>query len=718
MPSMGLWRPLHGPTLNALDAVRHIFLFLVLDIFVMREFLDRLYKNQSNIYKAFIYVAAIFFIVFFFPKGGKFKYEFQKGKPWQYENLYAPFDFSIKKTEEDIEKEKQQVRDAQIGYYTFDSSVVSKVRDDYAESFSKFMGDLDVGNSRMSRLRREGLEILETLYGKGVLDEKGRKGARDELYLVHNNEAQKTTFEKVVPLSGVSHAVDKELADRGLQEYSVAFDQLFSSIAEPNVYYDEELTDKELQEELSKISYTLGSVDEGKLIIAKGEVVEADNYMVLQSLQSEYESELWTSNNYGYILFGYTVLVALVLMMLLFFLKQYRNGIFEHNTKVTFIFFNIMLMVFITTLVVKFNGNYVFLVPLCLLPIILKTFFDARLGLFAHVLSVLILGFVVPNSFEYIFLQIIAGIVTILTVSEMHKRTNLFISVGQITLIYVLGYLAFHVIHEGNFDNISWTTLVVFLLNGIITLAFAQPLIYIYEKVFGLVSDVSLLELSDTNSKLLKELSNKAPGTFHHSLQVANLAEAAANEVGANAMLVRVGALYHDIGKMNHPTYFTENQVTNVNPHDDLDPHESAKIIIGHVIDGIELARKNNIPDRIIDFIRTHHGTSLVYYFYKKAMENDRGEVEEEDFRYPGPLPFSRETAILMMADSVEAASKSLKNPTYAIIDDFVDKIIGGQMKADQFLNANITFKEIQVVKKVLKQKLTNIYHLRVEYPE
>jgi putative nucleotidyltransferase with HDIG domain len=246
---------------------------------------------------------------------------------------------------------------------------------------------------------------------------------------------------------------------------------------------------------------------------------------------------------------------------------------------------------------------------------------------------------------------------------------------------------------------------------------FAQPLIYIYEKLFGLVSEVSLLELSDTNSKLLKELSNKAPGTFHHSLQVANLAEAAANEIGANAMLVRVGALYHDIGKMNHPTYFSENQITSVNPHHELDPLDSAKIILDHVTDGIEIAKKYNLPDRLIDFIRVHHGTTQVYYFYKKAQETDPN-IDISLFTYPGPLPFSKETAILMMADAVEAASKSLKNPTYLEIDAFVEKIITGQMQANQYVNANITFKDIELIKKVLKGKLTNIYHLRVTYPE
>jgi len=365
---------------------------------------------------------------------------------------------------------------------------------------------------------------------------------------------------------------------------------------------------------------------------------------------------------------------------------------------------------------VKHYEDFIYMVPLCILPLILKNFFDARLGLFVHVLTVLILGFIVPNSFEYIFLQIITGIVTILTASELYKRANLFISVGQITLIYIVGYFAFHAIHEGNMDNIEWILFGVFVLNGLLTL-FAQPLIYMFEKIFGLVSDVSLLELSDTNSKLLKELSDKAPGTFHHSLQVANLAEAAANEIGANAMLVRVGALYHDIGKMERPTYFTENQITNVNPHDDLPPKESTKIIIDHVINGIEIARKNKLPDRVIDFIRTHHGTTLVYYFYKKQQELEQ-DVDRSDFEYPGPIPFSKETAILMMSDAVEAASKSLKNPTFTIIDEFVEKIVKGQMQANQYLNANITLKEIEMVKKVLKQKLTNIYHLRVEYPE
>ena len=304
---------------------------------------------------------------------------------------------------------------------------------------------------------------------------------------------------------------------------------------------------------------------------------------ILSSLKKEFESKLWTQANYYWIVLGYTVLVSIALLMLLLFLRKYREEIFDNNNKVTFIFFNIVLMILIQTLVVKYNVDYLYVVPLSILPIILKAFFDARLGLFVHVLTVLLLGFIVPNSFEFIYLHIIAGIVTILTVSELYKRANLFISIGQITLIYMITYVAFSVIKEGNASEIKWEYLIMFASNGVLSFL-SLFFIYVYEKIFGLVSDVTLLELSNTNTKILRELNEKAPGTFQHSMQVANLAEAAANEIGANSMLVRTGALYHDIGKILNPIYFTENQSTGVNPHNDLSPVDSAKIITDHVI--------------------------------------------------------------------------------------------------------------------------------------
>ncbi|MET1260504.1 HDIG domain-containing metalloprotein [Flagellimonas sp. DF-77] len=679
----------------------------------MGNSLDNFYKNQSLIYKYFLYFVSIGLIVFFFPREGKFKYEFQKGKSWQYENLVAPFDFSIKKTETELAEERNSLTQNQQRYFDYDNGMQQAALARYATAF-----ETNFGNDRFNPAQQEvlydlGKALLDSVYANGIF---AADVPKRRITLVKDQEALSLRSQEVRDLEGAKAYVDAELRQRG--DYGVYRElaALVNNSLQTNTVFNKDLSDKALADELSSISFTRGEVEAGKLIIAKGAVVESEAFNILSSLKEEYESELWKGNNQYFILLGYALLVALVLIMLLLFLKKYRPSIYANNNKVTFIFVNILLMVFITTMVVKNDESYVYVVPLCVLPLILKNFFDARLGLFVHVLTILILGFVVPNSFEYVFLQIIAGIVTILTVSELYKRANLFISVGQITLIYIVGYFAFHVIQEGTIETIEWTTFGIFLLNGMITL-FAQPLIYMYEKIFGLVSDVSLLELSDTNSKLLKELANKAPGTFHHSLQVSNLAEAAANEIGANAMLVRVGALYHDIGKMTKPTFFTENQITNVNPHDDLPPKESAKIIIDHVIEGIELARKNGIPDRVIDFIRTHHGTSLVYYFYKKQQEADP-ETEDAPFRYPGPIPFSKETAILMMSDAVEAASKSLKEPTYPIIDNFVEKIVQGQMQANQFLNANITFQEIEAVKKVLKKKLTNIYHLRVEYPE
>ncbi|PCE62513.1 HD family phosphohydrolase [Sediminicola luteus] len=683
----------------------------------MTKFIDKVFKNQSLLYKALLYILSVVVIVMLFPRGGQFKYGFQKGKPWQHADYYAPFDFSAKKTEAEVEAERNAIKNDQDYFFSYDASVAQEVQNMYSAAFDAVFEQMDMGRRDRARVKNEGLVPLSELYEIGLLKEVPDRFGGKEVFVVKNHQAQKYEVENLPTLSTANRILSGFLTENGLSEYEEALQSVYFSILRPNLTLDEGLTQKALDEALNKVTLTTGMVDKGKLIIAKGEVVGEAEYRVLDSLKQEYVSEVWNDRNLYLIIGGYSLLVALVLLMLLLFLKNYKPDIFDNNTKVTFIFVNILLMVFLTTFMVTYNEAWIYAVPLCLLPLILKTFFDSRVAFYTHVLTVLILGFVVPDSFEYIFLQITAGIVTILSVGELYRRANLFISVGQVTGTYLLGYLAFHLIQEGQLENLDWILMATLCLNGLLTL-FALPLVYAYEKLFGLVSDATLLELSDTNSKLLKQLSNKAPGTFHHSLQVANLAEAAANEVNANSLLVRVGALYHDIGKMENPTFFTENQITNVNPHDELEPHESAQIIIGHVLQGIELGKKHKLPDRIIDFIRVHHGTSLVYYFFKKAQEALGDEVNEADFRYPGPKPFSKETAILMMADAVEAASKSLKDPNFNSINDFVERIIGGQMQAGQFLNANITFKEVEQVKKVLKRKLVNIYHLRVEYPE
>jgi len=681
----------------------------------MKNLLAFFSKNQSNIYKVFLFAISTLLIIYLLPKGGQFKYNFQKGKPWQYENLYAPFSFTIKKDGETLKNEEEAIRNAAIPYFDFNTETPSRAKDRFLELLeTSFVDSLYSSEKRV--VSTAGINLLNTIYETGVLD--GIHAYSDEklIYLKKGNELEEHRYGQLFQKENLEPLIRSEVANSQIQDTYSLVESIVNRVVVSNVSFNSQFTEEVTTGEIERINPNRGIVDKGSRIIAKGEVVEGNTYQILNSLKAEYQSQVWSESNYNWLVLGYALLVSLVFLMLLLFLKKYRFEIFENNTKVTFIFFNIVLLVFLTNLVVQLDAKYVYVVPLCILPLILKAFFDPRLGLFVHVLTLLLLGFMVPNSFEYLFLQIIAGVVTILTVSELYKRANLFISVGQITFVYIIGYFAFFIIQEGNIRLMEWETYGYFILCGLATL-FAHPLIYLYEKIFGLVSDVSLLELSDTNSKLLKELSNKAPGTFHHSLNVANLAEAAANEIGANAMLVRVGALYHDIGKMSGPTYFTENQANSINTLDELEPKESAKIIIDHVILGIEIARKNNLPDRVIDFIRTHHGTSLVYYFYKK--ENDRnGEANESDFRYPGPIPFSKETAILMMADSVEAASKSLKEPTATKIENFVENIINKQMEQGQFLNANITFKEIQLIKKVLKKKLNNIYHLRVEYPE
>tara|TARA_R110002073_G_scaffold72537_1_gene177141 strand:+ start:108066 stop:110123 length:2058 start_codon:yes stop_codon:yes gene_type:complete len=685
----------------------------------MKDFINRLYQNHALIYKVFLFVITTISIVYLFPKGGHFGLDVQKGRIWQSENLYAPFDFAIQKSSEEIDSEKSEINKNKKSYFSYNEGVKERVFSNFLAKVSTAIPDSLFKNYSKRRTVNFGQQLLEDIYTNGYIEKAPNTKIKNEdiIFLRIGNEVNRVIYDKLVLPLELNALVDAHFDTSAYQKFKPYFKALYTEVLEPNIYYDNDFSQKVLDDELNNISYTKGLVSQDERIISRGDVIEGKKYEILTSLKSEYQSQLWSKSNYNWIVFGYIVLIALALLMLLLFLQKYRPEVFEDNTKVTFIFFNILLMVFLVTVIIKYKVEYLYVVPLIILPIILKAFFDARLGLFTHVLTVLLLGFIVPNSFEFIFLQIIAGIVTILTVSELYKRANLFISISQITLVYMIAYLAFSIIQEGNASKLNWEYFGLFALNGVLSFL-SLFLILIYERTFGLVSDVSLLELSNTNSKLLRELAEKAPGTFQHSMQVANLAEACANEIGANAMLVRTGALYHDIGKMNNPMYFTENQTTSVNPHNELTPKDSADIIIDHVIGGIELAKKNGLPDRIIDFIRTHHGTSQVYYFYKQQLDATPNEVDIADFSYPGPIPFSKETAILMMSDASEAASKSIKEPTAQLIDNLIEKIVSGQMKNNQFMNADITFKEIETIKKVLKKKLHNIYHLRVEYPE
>lgn len=415
---------------------------------------------------------------------------------------------------------------------------------------------------------------------------------------------------------------------------------------------------------------------------------------------------------------GHFILVALAIGMLIMFLYLFRKDIYDDNSRIMLLMILILLIILVFLWARKINVFDMYLVPVCILPIIVRAFYDTRTALFTHIIALLIIGFEAPSGFEFMFIQTIAGMVAIFSILNMSRRSQFFISVLMIFLSYSISFIGVAILHEANFRSIDWTNLKWFLGNSIITL-FAFPLIFIFEKAFGFLSDVSLMELADSNSPLMRELSMKAPGTFQHSLQVANIAEAAIFHIGGNPLIVRAGAMYHDIGKIDFPMYFIENQNTLNNPHDDISFEESARIIKSHVIRGIEKAKKHGIPEQIIDFIRTHHGTVRLQYFYQSFLKNFPEQIPDEDlFRYQGPLPFSRESAVLMMADSVEAASRSLKNADAASISNLVDHVIDNQIEQKQFDNAPITLKDISELRKLFKKMLMSIYHVRIEYPK
>jgi putative nucleotidyltransferase with HDIG domain len=667
----------------------------------MKDKLNIVFKLQSQIYKFILFLFSVVLIVYLIPKNSKFQYEFEEGKPWKYETLLSPFDFSIEKSVTEIELEKLNVSNQSIRYFkkstiTSDSIINSIV--------------LNI-KEKIPYLYDEVIQRLDKVYFPGLVSDFVNFN-NDSVYITSSDSKFKTRFNELNKVDdfnfdSISYKTSTD---------SILFDSIIKFSLLPNLIFDELKTDLNKTSLLGKISFFKGFVNSGERIISRGEIVDSEKLSVLKSLKSKFESQIWSKSNYNWIIIGYSIIVGTILFFLLLFLRKNRLNIYLDNTKLTFIFLIILIFVTISIFVYKFQPFYIYVVPLCSIPLLIRAFFDSRLGLFVHVLTLLVLGFIVPDSFQFLFLHTIAGIITILTPSDLYQRANLFISVSIITGIYIISYFSITIIINGNISDVSLNIPLLFVFNGLATL-FVHPLIYIFEKIFGLVSDVSLLELTNTNSPLLKDLSEKAPGTFYHSLAVSNLAEAVAVQISANVMLVRVGALYHDIGKMKNPNYFIENQSSSFNPHDELEAIESSNIIKNHISIGIELAKKNQLPDRVIDFIRTHHGTSIIRFFYDKEMKNNTKAIVS-DFRYLGPKPFSKETAIVMMADSVEAASKSIKDPNVKLINDFVEKIIDKQIEDNQFIDSDITLKEIQIAKKIFKEKLNNIYHLRVEYPD
>ena len=701
----------------------------------MINFLSRIRNKDESNFRLFLFFFSLILILYLFPRQAKFKYEFTKGKPWLHETIIAPFDFSILKSEIDLDREKEIVKSQHLSIYNFNKNIFDIKAEDFINEFEEkwsetkgikkdlrftfnnlFKNKKKLLNNKKNNLASFGFNFLSEIYSVGVIQLNSSLDNQnyDRILLKTNLIAEKRDVNDFYTVNTAANKINL-ISKLTKEEYNFLVPLLLSSI-EQNILYDKYSSDELLSNELSNINPVRGLIVSGQIIINKGEIIDFEKYQILLSLKKKYEGKNWKKSSFLLVLLGQFILVGISLLILWLFLRQYRKKVLENTTKISMILFLIILMVFSSTMVLSFAPSWIYLIPFCISPIILKAFFDNRIALFVHLITILILGFIMPNGFEFVFLQFIAGIISILTVLKMYKRAQLFTSVIKIMGAYLLVYVALSITHAASFNEIEGVKLLQFTISGALTI-FAYPIVFLFEKLFSLVSDVSLLELTDTNSPLLRRLSDEAPGTFQHSLQVANLAEMGALEIGANALLIRAGAIYHDIGKLKNPLFFIENQSNKFNPHDEIEFDESAKIIIDHVLEGIEIAKDNNLPEELIDFIRTHHGTTTVEYFYKQFINNFPDESLDEDiFRYPGPKPFSKETAILMMADATEASARSLKNPTSENIDDLIESVINKQITNEQFVNADITLKEITQLKKLFKNKLVNIHHARIEY--
>ncbi len=694
----------------------------------MKRIIDFILSHLPVFYKVFLFLISIILILQLFPRQAGFQYEYQQARPWMYEDLLAPFDFAILKTEKELEQERKEVLSDFRYYFKIDYTVYDKklaeLCDDFETAWKRKYSTDEKFDKKKKHNSQVIFDILDHLYyERGIIfldDTLANKGPEYEINLREGQVAEVRTLSDFYTISEAYEYINSRMETISQQDDTVDVDlikPLLEDALTHNVFYDEELNEKAKKEQLALISPSRGMVQQGEKIISKGELITSDKYQVLKSFEKEYNKQLGDLSVNYIIYLGQFILISLSMIVLSLFLKTFRKDVYADNRKIILILVSILFMVLLTGLVVKHNIDLLYLVPVCIVPIVIRSFFDNRLALYVHIITIILIGFMVPKSFQFVFLQFIAGIIAILSMVTLRRRSQVFFTAGLIFLTYIAVFTGLSLAQTGSFGEIESINYAYFGGSALLTL-FSYPIIFLLERIFGMSTDFSLLELSDTNNRLLRDLSMKAPGTFQHSLQVANLAEEAIIEIEGNPLLTRTGALYHDIGKMDSPLYFSENQSSGINPHDELEPEESAEIIIDHVIKGVEKARKYNLPEYLIDFIRTHHGTNKARYFYSMSVKNQEADdVDQKKFTYPGPKPFNKETAVVMMADGVEAASRSLDKPDEESINELVERIIDEQVKENQFDNADITFKDITTVKKIFKQKLNNIFHIRIAYP-
>lgn len=665
-------------------------------------------------------VLSVFIITAFLPKQPRFRYEFEKGEIWKNKDLVSPFSFAILKTATQIDLDRKEALNNILPIYTLNSALIKEVEEAYANEFDVKWRASGLADNEKEAYKTTSINLLRTVYTKGIiaLDVKQQKGNKNyDFALVQNN------------ISKTLNSSDVFTVQTALEYYKNTFNSVSLKVKDlvltlvedhlrANIVFDEKMTLMVQDNAINSLSITRGMVQKGELIIAKNNVIDDEIYQKLQSFKEIYEAQTKTIGDSKLVYFGQILLVGFIVSLLMVFLKLFRKDIFADNRQLTLILLVTTTMLLSLTWAIKLNLPSLYYIPFCIVPIIIRILFDTRLALYLHLLVILIAGFFVPNSFEFVFFQTTAGMVAIYSIRNLIKREQLLLSALFILSAYFISFVGIALLREGSITNIEWANFVPFIVSVLLSLL-AYPLIYAFERLFGITSDIALIELTNTNNKLLRELAFKAPGTFQHSLQVANLAEAAIFKIGGNSLLVRAGALYHDIGKIENPQYFIENQNTAVSPHDKLPYEQSAQIIIKHVHKGIEITRKHQLPESVIDFIRTHHGNTRVDYFYQSFLKNSPEKfVDENIFRYPGPIPFSKETGVLMLADSVEAASRSLKNPDAQSINALVERIIDYKLEQDQLDNCDITLKDIETIKLIFKTMLMSIYHVRIDYQQ
>ena len=644
--------------------------------------------------RAFQVLVVAIIIVLAFPNKSGFKYEFALGGEWKHETLISPIDFPILKTEKEISEDKKHIINSKQLYYKKDYKAEDSV-----------LAQINERNNFSNEENNKIKQYLNKIYSIGVIKNQELAQKGQLIYILEDNVAKEYEQEQLLTL---------EQAKQGLLK--ITKNKEIINCLQANIMYDSQTTENILQTKLQEITHNKGLISEGEQIIAKGEKITPEKNQILLSFKQAYEGNNIEKTNELTILLGRFILVCITLLAMMLFINHNRADIFPNDRKVLLILFVVLFICCIMAFIININPKYIYAVPVCIVPIVIKTFFDTKTSLYVFLVSIIIIGFAVPNSFEYVFYQLIAGIMTIVSAESSRKRSNFLLTSLILFITYALIYIANNLMQNIEITSIETDVILMFALNSILLL-FSIPFITILEKLFGMISDYSIIEYTNTNSKILRELSVKAPGTFQHCIQVANISEDLILEIGGNAMLVRAGALHHDIGKLALPIFFIENQNTGFNPHNELSYEESAQSIISHVTNGVKLAYKHKLPESIIDFIRTHHGTSKTKYFYNRYVaENPDKPIDSTIFTYRGPRPFSRETAVVMMVDAVEAASRSLKNHSESEISKLVDNIINSQIADDQFSNSDITFKDVDKIKDLLKKKLQSIYHVRIEY--